>query len=477
MFGRLLAPAALVAVLGASPAWAEVGAGGPTASQLAPCPSKAETLAGVELPAQVPGCAAIVSFAAGVAAGDAVRVVERGGARFRFSLELVNAAAVTVPNTAVLNALALDAEVVDIVPDRRVTILAKPDKTGKPPKDDGGGTATPEDVVPTGVARIGADLVSYTGAGVGVAIVDTGIDRGHPDLLDNAASECFAAPRFADCEDDHGHGTHVAGIVAAAANGADVVGVAPQATLYAVKVLDQNGSGSDSEVLAGLQWVADEHATFTVPITVVNMSLGGSGGCPVGSLYDLYTVALSNLGVTVVVAAGNDRDKEISELTPAGCPAVLAVASTATANGSNRCRFVAGDLVPDMASYFTTDGPGVAVSAPGERRESINRGCFISFEGILSDQLGGGTVRKAGTSMASPHVAGTVALMHEACGGLGAEQARAAIKATADLAPDPGLGDAPYMHIAGATDDGAREGILDAVEAVAAVAGANCPLS
>jgi subtilisin len=461
MIGRLLAPAALLAVLGASPALAEVGAGGPAASDLAPCPSKAEALAGVELPPQAPGCAAIVSFAAGVAAADGIRVVERGGASFRFTLDLVNAAAVRVPNTAALNALALDAEVADIVPDRRVTILAKPDKTGKPPKDDGGGGATPEDIVPSGIARIGADLVPFTGAGVGVAILDTGIDLDHPDLVDNVdqANCFFAAPRLTSCEDDHGHGTHVAGIVAAADNNTDVVGVAPQATLYAVKVLDQNGSGTDSEVLAGLQWVVDNHASLAVPITVVNMSLGGSGGCG-GSFYETYTDTLATAGVTVVVAAGNDRDKEISELSPAGCRAVLAVASTATADGDNRCRFVSGDLIPDMASYFTTDGAGVAVSAPGEWRESINRGCIIRFDGILSDQLGGGTVRKAGTSMASPHVAGTVALMQEACGALDPEAVRTAI------ADNPTQGAAPFAHIAAATDDGVNEGVLDAVTAV-----------
>tara|TARA_B100002003_G_C13860848_1_gene421435 strand:- start:352 stop:645 length:294 start_codon:yes stop_codon:yes gene_type:complete len=96
--------------------------------------------------------------------------------------------------------------------------------------------------------------LAYDGAGVGVAIVDSGIDFAHADLV--VASQCFTA--FTGCQDDAGHGTHVAGIVAAQDNNIDVLGVAPGVTLYAVKVLNSQGSGTDAEVIAGLNWVKDQ---------------------------------------------------------------------------------------------------------------------------------------------------------------------------------------------------------------------------
>ncbi len=123
---RLLAPAGALTFIGATSALAEVGAAGPAPDAAQPCPSKAEALAGVELPAEAGGCAAIVSFRDGLAPGHSLAAIERGGARFRFSLDLVGAAAVTVPSTAALRALASDADVADAIPDRRVSVLARP---------------------------------------------------------------------------------------------------------------------------------------------------------------------------------------------------------------------------------------------------------------------------------------------------------------------------------------------------------------
>ena len=143
-----------------------------------------------------------------------------------------------------------------------------------PPPDTGGLQPSP-----SGVARIdapGAWNLGFDGYGIGVAIVDTGLDFGHADLAVNIATVstgdyCFDAFN-GDCGDANGHGTHVGGIVAAIDDEFDVVGVAPQATLYAVRVLDAAGSGTDSTVIAGLEWVLD-HADV---IDVVNMSLGRS---------------------------------------------------------------------------------------------------------------------------------------------------------------------------------------------------------
>src|SRR5262245_44831516 len=131
--------------------------------------------------------------------------------------------------------LAADPRVTHVVPDRQVMAIAKPVSGGG-----GGGTTQ---TVPAGVQRIGADTGSlpFTGSGVGVAIVDTGIDFNHPDLqpIGGISFSAFGGSAL----DNHGHGTHCAGIVAARNNARDVVGVAPDAVLFAVKVLDASGSG------------------------------------------------------------------------------------------------------------------------------------------------------------------------------------------------------------------------------------------
>jgi subtilisin family serine protease len=118
---------------------------------------------------------------------------------------------------------------------------------------------------------------------------------------------------------------------------------------------------------------------------------------------------LYNAGVTVVVAAGNEAAKEANNMVPARFPEVLTVAATTAVDGTNSCRRFSGVIKADTASYFTTDGTAVAISAPGEDKETISNGCMISSVGILSAKLGGGTTRMSGTSMASPHVAGVVA--------------------------------------------------------------------
>ena len=329
-------------------------------------------------------------------------------------------------------------------------------------------TVVSSQVVPAGVQRIGAapGSVTQTGQGVGVAIVDTGIDFSHPDL--RVATACFTA--FTSCADDHGHGTHVSGIVAALNNTRDVVGVAPDATLFAVKVLDSAGSGSDSGVIAGLDWVSANASTSTPPIRVVNMSLGGPASSD-DSLFHAAVKSLHDSGISVVVAAGNDSSQEVSQMVPAGFPEVIAVASTAALTGQRGCF---AQVVADAASYFTTDGRydpttgvGVTISAPGENKEDIS-GCWIFADGILSTAMGGGTTQMAGSSMSSPHVAGVAALMYQT--GLynqgtsaGPEAIRAKIRASANR-----RGLAPLDSVAaGYSYDGEREGIVNVVGALA----------
>lgn len=390
----------------------------------------------------------IIMFREGVSHPDRDATVRRAGALLRFNYATVRAAAAHVPHAAAMHLLQQHPDVVAIIPDRPVQAHGE--------------------VVPAGVQRIGAapGQSAYTGAGVGVAIVDTGIDRNHADLKP-LGSVCFYA-YSSSCQDDNGHGTHVAGIVTARDNDLDVVGVAPKATLYAAKVLDKTGSGSDSTVMAGLDWVADNANLVTPPIRVVNMSLGRPGTLDDNPALRAMVQAVYDLGISVVVSAGNDSSKEVKQQVPATYPEVMAVASTTAVDGSNAgCKFFRSIIWKDTASYFTTDGAfnpstriGVTVSAPGEDKENVTKSCFASPIGILSTRLGGGTTRMSGTSMAAPHVAGVVALMWQKAltfgGSLLPEDARLQIRTGVDRG-----GVAPLNSPTGGyTFDGEREGIL-----------------
>jgi subtilisin len=418
---------------------------------IAPAPGFAQ--APVSEPSNV-----IVLFRNGVTPAERERVLRQSGGLATRHFRNVPASA----GRADAHARALlerHPDVLSVVPDREVETFGKPT---------GAASATTGQVVPAGVLRVGAQpgAVAYTGSGVGVAIVDTGIDFQHEDLA--VAATCFTA--YAVCQDDEGHGTHVSGIVAAANNGIDVVGVAPGATLYAVKVLDRRGRGLDSTIMAGLDWIAD-NPSLVPPIRVVNMSLGRPGTLNDNPALRASVQALTQAGITVVVAAGNDSTLEVSGQVPATYPEVIAVASTTATAGTSACAGHASPVIDDTASYFTTDGAfdsttgiGVTVSAPGEDREDISRSCFLKSVGILSTRLGGGTVRMSGTSMAAPHVTGVVALMAQQTPALTPDNARRRLRlgaAARDTAPFDSPG-------AGYSFDGEREGVVSAPGALSA---------
>jgi subtilisin len=392
----------------------------------------------------------IVAFRAGTNAPGRARAVANAGGVVRFNYNGVNAAAVVVPNERALAALESDPSVLAIVPDRLVS--AYPAASAKSKPGGGGGSSQ---VVPAGVARVGVPTSSSNGDGVGVAIVDTGIDLTHADL--GSPIDAFSA-YGGSCADDEGHGTHVSGIVAARDNAIDVVGVAPHAQLYCVKVLDSTGSGTDASVMAGLDWVLANHALVAPPIRVVNMSLGRPGAVDDNpSFHDLIR-SLEAAGVAVVVAAGNDASVEISQQIPAAYAEVIAVASTTATAGSNQCRLLNSPIGADTASYFTTDGAGVAVSAPGEDAENVSRGCLISSTGILSTRLGGGTTRMSGTSMATPHVSGVLARHFQANSAFTVADIRQFLVLDAARAGTAPL-DSPTSSY---SFDGVREGIVQA---------------
>lgn len=399
------------------------------------------------------------------AGADGAAVAARHGiSPDRSFTRAVNGFSATLP-PGIARQLAGDPAVEAVVPDRVVTAIAKP--SGKPGGNGGGEDAGQQ--TPLGVQRIGAEpgATGFDGTGVGVAIVDTGIDFAHRDLAP-AAAQYNAFGGLA--QDDAEHGTHVAGTVAALNNAYDVVGVAPGATLYAVKVLDRRGSGSDATVLSGLDWVAANAGAVAPNIQVVNMSLGRPGSLNDNPALRAAVQSLVASGITVVVSAGNDPNREVSQQVPATYPEVVAVASTAAVTGKSAISNLS-PIEADSASYFTTDGAlnvagiGVTVSAPGEDQEDISKSAFLKSVGILSTKRGGGTTRMSGTSMSAPHVTGVAALLYQKHGGAVTPEAvkvkLADGASRVNVAPLDG-------RTSGYSFDGDREGILSAPGALAA---------
>ncbi len=262
--------------------------------------------------------------------------------------------------------------------------------------------------MPTGIQRIFADTnpeIAIDGVDdyrvdVDVAVIDTGVDFQHPDLNVMGGVNCTTNIFFATCkaggDDDHYHGTHVAGTIGALDNGLGVVGVAPGARIWAVKVLNSQGSGWSSWIIAGIDWVADNAAT----IEVANMSLGGSGYSQ--AEYDAIQGAV-NAGVAFAVAAGND-DADARNYSPGGFNNVLSVSALADFDGipgglgAQTCRADQDDTLADFSNW----GPEVDIAAPGV--------CILSTYPIEKGTYG--TI--SGTSMASPHGAGALALLASA---------------------------------------------------------------
>lgn len=252
-----------------------------------------------------------------------------------------------------------------------------------PPGGGGGGGSQPTECLPWGIDRTDADVANANGsrgAGADVAILDTGIDSDHPDLQENiGAGKSFAKCKGKTCnykwDDDEGHGTHVAGTVAAVDNGDNtgVIGQAPDATLHAVKVLDKRGSGSFADIADGVRYTADQGWD------VINMSLGGSSGTQ--TLKDACQYAYDN-GVLIIASAGNSGPCTECVGYPAVYSTVVAVGST-TKN--------------DALSSFSSTGSEVEIAAPGSS--------------VYSTGINAGYETLSGTSMAAPHVAGAGALL------------------------------------------------------------------
>ena len=375
----------------------------------------------------------IVSFAPGTPAAERANTALAAGALLRHNYATVSAMAVTVPNDAALETIRRNPRVTSITPDHVITTRAKGGP--KPPPPPPPTLAPPvsfdtRQVVSVEVQRVGWPTPTSHGQNIGVAVVDSGIDFQHPDLAPSPTS--FSA-FGASCDDDGGHGTHVAGMIGALNNSIGIIGVAPAATLYCVKVLTNVLTGSDATIIAGLDWIAQNANTVTPPIRVVNMSLGRPLDTSIGEtlansvlrplVQDLY-----NMGIVVVASAGNDELLQVSDMVPSGFPEVISVASTTAAHGVRTCVLfgIPGltDVQADTASDFTTDGAGVTISAPGEQHTDIvalgSAGCVGLQYGTLSTTMntngatrkipsGAGLFEARGTSFAAPLVSGVVA--------------------------------------------------------------------
>ena len=205
-----------------------------------------------------------------------------------------------------------------------------------------------------------------------IAMPDTGVDLDHPDLVDKLVPGYDIENNDSVPEDDHGHGTHTAGIAAASTdNGIAVAGVGINCRIMPIKVLDASGDGNTSQLAAGMVYAIEHGAT------IISMSLGASSGST--TLSNAVQNA-KNHGILMVAAAGNNGAQ--TQFYPAAYPDVIAVGATSAT---------------DNRSGFSNFGFWVDVAAPGEA--------------ILSTAKGGGTIKLNGTSMAAPQVAGLAGLL------------------------------------------------------------------
>jgi subtilisin family serine protease len=336
-----------------------------------------------------------------------------------YSHALTGFAATMTP--AVRNLLAANPLVESIQPDRPIRGFAQ--------------------YIPNGITRVHAD-VSRTASidavdppriDVNVAVLDTGVDTGHDDLNVVGGYSCAKGRSY---DDHYGHGTHAAGIIGALDDRRGVVGVAPGARIFGVKVLDDDANGTTRELLCGIDWVTSTR-TDNDPkndIDVANLSLGGvgtdDGNCGKSDSDILHQAVCKSVaeGVTFVVAAGNDHE-DASHLIPAAYDEVITVSALADADGksggeggSPSCRSDEDDTLADFSNY----GPVVDIAAPGV--------CIFSTmpkDAEISDGSGYGTL--TGTSFAAPHVAGAAALWISRHPGAPPAQVRSALIAAGNF--------------------------------------------
>lgn len=311
-----------------------------------------------------------------------------------------------------------------------------------------------------GVDHVNADATleaGYAGEGVKVAVLDSGVNFNHIDLRDNfdfSANELgydFVMDDFIP-EDIYGHGTHVAGTLAAASNGFGVVGVAPKAQIVALRVLDENGEGTASGIIEALQWIQNYNAAHPdSPIRITNNSYGtGSNSSQLEAAFDV----LASSGVLHIGSAGNEGSAA-GNGNNVGYPARYASVVAVAALDKNNQR-----------ASFSSTGSDVEIAAPGVAvlstwKDGINAGGPqpFSFPGYAGEYF----IEANGTSMAAPHVAGVAALLMAANPSYTAEAVRNRMNETA---LDLGVAGRDKLY---------GYGLVDASSALGLVPGANNP--
>ena len=383
-----------------------------------------------------PGQSYVVVRAEHAAAVDAVSgLISALGGTLGRTLPILTARAARVPNTAVLT-LAESPLVNRIALDRLTLGFVRPERTG---------------------ATVGADVVrqqlGYDGAGIGVAVIDSGVTAWHNDLADPNAPSTQRVDRFVDFVadqtqpyDDYGHGTHVAGIIAG--NGADSngarTGIAPNARLVVLKVLDQAGRGRISDVIAAIDYAVSHKNEFN--IRVLNLSIGA--GVYESYHTDLLTQAAKRAveeGLVVVAAAGNHgrNDDGVTQhgaiSAPGNAPWVITVGASSHMGTANRA--------DDTIAVFSSRGPTAHdhaakpdLVAPGVGIYSLSSPGSTMYERWVDFLLPGALAAPhqpylslSGTSQAAPVVAGTVALMLQANPSLTPNAVKAILQYTAEM--------------------------------------------
>jgi subtilisin family serine protease len=321
-------------------------------------------------------------------------------------------------------------------------------------------------VLPNDVNRVDADMSpAKSGDGAGsvnadIGILDTGVQADHPDLNVFQCVSFVGNPTpgtpLPTCGDGHGHGTHVAGTAAAKDNNVGVVGKAPGAQVWAIKVLDDSGSGSFSDILEGLNYVAQN----ANQIDVINLSLGGIGSFPPAE--DAITKLVEDRGVVVVLAAGNSNMNAIG-FTPAKTPAAITVSAMVDTDGKcgavgfPHARPVSSTLAvsygnDDSFAAFSNHGSIVDMAAPGVD--------------VFSTYKGSAYATMSGTSMAAPNVAGAAALLKSIYPTATPEAIELLLEEEATHDTDPPIGhsvcnsDGKGYFDSTNDDDNEREGLL-----------------
>jgi subtilisin family serine protease len=347
-----------------------VGLSVPTASRATPTPADPVCAA----PSPVPGTALLVGVTPQASTADVLASLAGLGARVAGGVRPLHIVEVTLP-TAAAARVAL------------TRLKTDPDVRWAEPEGTFHVNSTPSDPLfgeQWGLAKVQAPVAWRsdvgTSAPVTVAVLDTGVDLGHPDFEGRVVSGLDTANNDADSSDDHFHGTHVAGIIAAATNNRrGVAGMSWGAKVLAVKVMDKNGTGSECDIVAGMVYAAQQGAK------VENLSLGGRNqGCPL-AMQEAIAFARQR-GTLIVAAAGNDAKKGNPVNYPGGCAGVLTVGATDSR---------------DRVATFSEHGPQVVVSAPGVHILSTFRTQEGQHKYAYLD----------GTSMATPFVAGLAALL------------------------------------------------------------------